>query len=70
MKKYSLTLTVRTTDGGFLARSVDTIEDDNITSLLAQFVLVIARIVKVEEELKRIAAEKAMHGDDDDDIPF
>ena len=62
MKQFELTITRRDTVKSFAALSSDKIESDNLVELLAQFILVIARIQQ------QLAAENPRY--DGDDIPF
>lgn len=62
MKQFELTIVRRDTVKSFAALSSDKIESDNLVELLAQFILVIARIQQ------QLAAENPPRYDDD--IPF
>lgn len=59
-KQFEITL-VRRNDG-FTAKSIDKVEGDDLVELLAQFLLVIARLQRT--------FEREMGGLADDDIPF
>lgn len=69
LTKYELTLVHRSTREGsnsFTAHRIERVEADDIISLLAQFQLVIASVLKAEYEL--IIQELRIGKDDD--LPF
>lgn len=60
-KLFELTLTIRDPNNRFQPISFDKIEDDNLVSLLGQFMICLISAQRTENEIKR------KH---DEDIPF